>query len=421
MNILYLHQYFTTTEMVGGTRSYDFARRLTEAGHRVRMLTGDHQASGVGRGWRRSLESGIEVHWAPVKYDARMSYRDRMRSFMDFAFRAARYAPTVAADVVFATSTPLTIAFPAVHAARRLGVPMVFEVRDLWPAVPIALGALPNPILRSAAEWLERFAYRNAQQIVALAPGMKEHIVDKGYPAGRVTVIPNGADVELFSAARGSGQSVRAAYPWLQHRRMLLYCGAIGKVNGVSRLAHIAAAAQKLDPEIRFLVLGKGPEEDLVRRIAADMQILDRNFFMLGAVPKREVPAWLDAADLAVALISGPEILWKNATQNKFFDALAAGKPILSNFRGWQSTLAEEAGAGAIFDADDAERGARQLVALMHDREWLERAGRAARHLAVSQFDRAEHARILESVLWTAVDQFKSSNGASVPRDGVGY
>jgi glycosyltransferase involved in cell wall biosynthesis len=93
----------------------------------------------------------------------------------------------------------------------------------------------------------------------------------------------------------------------------------------------------------------------------------------------------------------------------------------VSNFRGWQSTLAEEAGAGAIVDADDAERGAQPLVALMHNREWLERAGRAARHLAVSRFDRAEHARILESVLLTAIDQFKSSNGASVPRDGVGY
>ena len=419
MNILYLHQYFTTPEMVGGTRSYELARRLTEVGHRVTMLTCDQQGSLAGSGWRQSLESGIDVHWAPVKYDARMSYRSRIRSFLDFGLRALRYAPRFMADVVFATSTPLTIAVPAVYAARRLGIPMVFEVRDLWPAVPIALGALPNPILRSAAEWLERFAYRNAQQIVALAPGMKEHIVSKGYPAGRVTVIPNGADVDLFSAARGSGRSVRATYPWLQHRPMLLYCGAIGRVNAISRLAHIAAAAEKLDPEIRFVVLGKGPEEELVRRTAADLQVLDKNFFMLGTVPKREVPTWLDAADLAVAMFSGPEILWKNATQNKFFDALAAGRPILSNFRGWQSTLVEDAGAGGVFDADDAEQGARQLVALMHNREWLERAGRAARHLAVTQFDRAEHARILESVLLTAVDQFKPSNGASVLRDRV--
>jgi glycosyltransferase involved in cell wall biosynthesis len=141
---------------------------------------------------------------------------------------------------------------------------------------------------------------------------------------------------------------------------------------------------------------------------------------MPGAVPKREVPVWLDAADLAVALISGPEILWKNATQNKFFDALAAGKPILSNFRGWQSTVVEEAGAGAIFDADEAERGARQLVRLMHDGDWLERAGRAARALASNRFDRADHARVLENVLQAAVDEFRSSGGSWVVHDKVG-
>jgi hypothetical protein len=76
------------------------------------------------------------------------------------------------ADLVFATSTPPTIALTGVYDLRRQKVPMVFEEQDLWPKLPVAKATLCNPVTRLAAQRLERFAYQSLAEIVALSPGM---------------------------------------------------------------------------------------------------------------------------------------------------------------------------------------------------------------------------------------------------------
>src|SRR5438105_2807505 len=182
MRIVYLHQYFVTPDMAGGSRSYEMARRLVAAGHEVHMVTSDQRPQPAKARWREALHAGIHVHWTPIPYDNVMGYGRRIRAFLAFAWRAAHKAAALRGDVVFATSTPLTIAIPAVYAAWRSRAPMVFEVRDLWPAVPIAIGAIRNPLIKWAALRLERFAYRHAARVVALAPGMRGEIAATGYP-----------------------------------------------------------------------------------------------------------------------------------------------------------------------------------------------------------------------------------------------
>jgi glycosyltransferase involved in cell wall biosynthesis len=91
---------------------------------------------------------------------------------------------------------------------------------------------------------------------------------------------------------------------------------------------------------------------------------------------------------MSIALFTGPEIVWRDAVQNKFFDALAAGKPVANNFRGWQAIVAEEAGAGLILDPRDVDAAARQLVARLRDPAWMAAASAAARRLGRERFDR---------------------------------
>lgn len=401
MRIAYLHQYFVTPSMPGGTRSYEMARRLVSAGHEVHMVTSDQSGDSSGDDWRTSVEAGINVHWAPVSYDNEMSYRRRILSFIAFAIRAARKARSLDPDVVFATSTPLTIAIPAVYAARRCAVPMVFEIRDLWPAVPIAIGVIRNPLAIRAAVALERFAYRNAARVVALAPGMRDEVIGCGYPPEKVVVIPNGCDLDVF-ADSDNAADLRHRYAWLGQRPLLVFAGTFGLINGMDYLVRLAAELLRLDPEIRIAAIGAGREFERTRSLAERLGVLNRNLYLIGRLPKSETAVWTRAADMTIALITGPEIVWRDAVQNKFFDSLAAGTPVANNFNGWQTRVAEEAGAGIRLSAEDIEAAAGDVARRLRDKEWLHRAGEAARRLAVERFDRdslaARLARLLEEV-----------------------
>ncbi len=405
MKILYLHQYFTPPRLPGGTRSWSLASRLVERGHEVHMITTDRSEEAAARPdkWNQTTEAGIQVHWTPVPYSNAMSYSKRIAQFFRFSFRAARRAREIGGDVVFATSTPLTIALPGVYASRRLRVPMVFEVRDLWPAVPIAVGAISNPVARFGARWLERFAYRNAERIVALAPGMKDAVAETGYPDDMITVIPNGADDRIIVSDDAAAARVRADNGWLADRKLVLYCGAIGLVNGVEWLARLAAKVRERDPEIRFAVIGDGAEKATLEDTAREFGVLDESLFVLGTMPKKDVAAWLQAANMTAALFTGPRIVWKDATQNKFFDSLAAGRPVACNFDGWQCQVAAEEGVGLVLDSKDIDKAATDLLSHLTSDEWMASASSRARELAATRFSMDSHAAKLEDVLTAAV------------------
>lgn len=404
MKILYLHQYFNTPSMAGGTRSYEMARRLVAWGHEVHMITTDRNGLfPQGGKWHETEEAGIHVHWTPIPYSNAMSYNERIRAFFAFSWRAARKAVAIGGDIVFATSTPLTIALPGVYASKRLKVPMVFEVRDLWPEVPIALGVLKNPLVIAAARWLERFAYRNSAHIVALAPGMKEHVAAKGYPEDKITVIPNGADVDLFEVSPSAGQMIREKYDWLGIRILIVSCGTLGSVNGIESLINIAEEVRRINTEIRFVVIGSGKEEGKLRNLAASKGLLDSSVFMIGSIPKIEIPKWLSAADACAIFYDGPEIVWKDSVPNKFFDCLAAGKPFVSNIRGWSQSLSANRGAGIILDMNTPQESAKALLSYLLDKEKIKKAKLSSKELAKTIFERSKLAKRLETTLMSCV------------------
>lgn len=403
MRIVYLHQYFNSPAMAGGTRSYEMARRLVAAGHEVDMVTTWREPL-AGRDWFMTNEAGIRVHWLPVQYSNRMNVPQRIRAFLHFAWAAARKAAELGGDVVFATSTPLTIALPGIYAAWRRRLPMVFEVRDMWPDVPIAFGVLRNPIAIALARRLERYTYRFATHVVALAPGMADDVAAKGIPRDKISVIPNGCDVDVFGATP-TGPSPREQFAWLGARKLVLYAGTLGRVAGVGYLVRLAAAVERLDPETRFVVIGEGAEQGVIRRAAEEAGLLDRTFFMFDAMPKRDLVPWLHACDMTLALFAGPRIAWKDAVQNKFFDSLAAGKPVACNFQGWQSQIAVESGVGLILDREDMMAAARDLVAAIHDDDWLAAVPGRAGHLVRSRFERGLLAGELEKLLRQVVER----------------
>ncbi|MDY0208304.1 MAG: glycosyltransferase family 4 protein [Pseudomonas sp.] len=387
MKIIYLHQYFNTPEMSGGTRSYEMARRMVAAGHEVHMVTSSRDQSNTNKGWYMTEEAGIKVHWFPVPYSNHMSFFQRIKAFFSFAFAAQKKAASLQGDVVFATSTPLTIALPAVFTARKLKVPMVFEVRDLWPEMPIAMGALKNPVLQWAAKKLERWAYNNSAAVVALSPGMKEGVVKTGYPASQVAVIPNSSDNLEFQHNPEAAQQFRAERSWLGNKPLIVYTGTFGKVNGVGYMVKLAKEFNRLNSDVKVLLVGDGAEKEQVILEAKAAGVFEKNLFIEPSIPKKDIPALLSAATMASALfIDLPEMRPNSA--NKFFDALASGTPVLLNYGGWMHELVTTRACGVAMWGQSIDAVAQELDSKMHDADWLSKAGQAARELAEQEFDR---------------------------------
>ncbi len=389
--------------MAGGTRSYEFARRLVARGHQVTIVTAEAEIDPYRkRGWRHSEEDGIDVFWAAVEYDNAMPPWRRIVAFVQFLVAASRKAATLPQDVVFATSTPLTVAIPGAWSAFRHKVPMVLEVRDLWPTVPIALGVVRSWPMRKMATMLEKWAYRRATSVVALSPDMAQGVLSVRHDVP-VHVIPNACDQELFGEPSEADEALRRHFRWVEGRPIVLYAGTFGKVNGVSYLVDVASSLRSVLPSAAVVLVGDGAEFDATRDRASRLGVLDENCFVLGRIPKEQVAAWFRACTIATStVIDVPELAANSA--NKFFDALAAGRPIAINHGGWLAEEIERSGAGLVLPPHDTERAARMLADFLVDPDRTRRASDAAKELGRQSFDRNLLAGDLEKVLVNAVD-----------------
>lgn len=405
MKITYLDQYFNTPVMPGGSRAFEMSRRLVAAGHTVNVVT-SYRSDDRGRHWFTAVEEGVTVYWYPVPYANTMNYSKRMTAFFKFAWAGSRKAASLDADIIFATSTPLTIAIPGAYAAWRQEIPMVFEVRDLWPEMPIAVGALKNPFLIKLARLLERFAYWRASYVVALSPGMADGVADTGFPRHRIRIIPNSCDLDCFSPDESAGRSFRTERPELGDGPIVLYAGTLGRINGVDYLASLADGMLKIRPDVRFVVLGDGYESEKIRTLAKDLGVLNINFFQYRRVPKQAIMGAFSAASIITSLFAPIPQMEKNSA-NKFFDGLAAGRPVAINHGGWQAELLRDSEAGLVLSRDP-DAAALQLAEYISDPERLNKAGRAARELGKTRFARDQLALQLENVLLAAVADKRS-------------
>jgi glycosyltransferase involved in cell wall biosynthesis len=401
VRILYLHQFFVTRDGTGGTRSYEFARHLVASGHEVTMLTAAPPGTS-----RRGLTSEREVDgirviearggYADYVAATRMGYGRRLVAFGRFAAAA-----TVAAlraprpDVVFATSPPLTMALPGIAAARRWKVPLVFEVRDLWPEAPIQMGALRSPAARRVARWLERAVYREATDVVALSPGMRDGVVAAGVAPDHVALIPNASDLDLFSPDVDPGD-LRARLG-LETSFVCAYFGTMGEANDLTQVVEAATLLQQRDQRaVAFVLQGDGK-----RRSALEREVAERglsNVVLLPASDKRAAARLAAASDACMTLFKDVPILATNSP-NKLFDTFAAGRPAIVNTDGWQRELVERHDAGLFVRPGDAADLADRVLFLRDNPDVARRLGENARALAEREFDRKLLAERLRGVL----------------------
>ena len=362
------------------------------------------------------MAEGVVVHYISVRYANSMGFSRRLAAFFLFAVLSSWVCLRHRAHVVFATSTPLTICLPAIACSLVQRIPMVFEVRDLWPEVPIAMGELKNPVLIAAARLLESMAYRRSSRVVALAPGMRQGVLNAGFPPNRIAVIPNGADLNIFDPKIPTSD---VAPDWLSRSdHMVLYAGTIGRANGVAYIPRLAAAIHQVAPTSRlvFAIIGDGACRQAVEAEAERLGVKDHTVFFLGTLTKMQVAKWMRQCSATIMTYDGPSIVYRDSVSNKFFDSLAASRPVIANFSGFSTLIATSVNAGLIVPKDDLESAARHCIDLLADSDRLHHMGRNALRLGRDLFSRDVLASDLERVL---VDAVRHPNRPRVTK--IGY
>lgn len=368
--------------MAGGTRSYYFARKLVERGHEVHLITSSSDSSGFS-GWHVEDVDGISVHSFSVPYSNNMGFSSRMLAFLKFATLSTIKAVQLRADLVFATSTPLTIAIPGIISSKLLRKSFVFEVRDLWPEVPIKLGVIKSPILKFLAKSLEKIAYSSAKTIITLSPGMYDGVKSTVGSDEKLHIITNISNLDIFS--QGNSDKFFQRHPDFIGKKIVLYAGTLGKVNGVGYLVDVAKHLRTLTNSICIVVFGDGIEKNQIIAQARRDEVLNVNFFVFDAVAKDKLVDVFSAASLSLStVIDVPELF--NNSANKFFDTLAAGRPVGINHGGWQADLISQYKLGVVLSRDVSEASG-QLVEFMGNEKELLNCGNRAFSIAVEKFE----------------------------------
>lgn len=389
MRVLYFHQHFSTPKGSTGIRSYEMARRLIKAGHGVTMVCGSYGGGNTGlessfrRGRREGVVDGISIIEFDLAYSNRDGFLKRSLMFLLFALRSIWVAMTRQYDVVFATTTPLTAGIPGIFARWLRGKAFVFEVRDLWPELPRAMGVIKNPVVLWLMSVLEWCSYHSAHRLVALAPGMAEGIESRGIPKERIAMIPNGCDFDIFADATNPWRPGGVA----EADFLAIFTGTHGVANGLGAVLDVAAELKSRGrDDIKLALVGDGKlKPELVDRARREGL---SNVVFHDPVDKQRLAGLMAGADVGLQILANVPAFYFGTSPNKFFDYISAGLPVINNYPGWLERLLEESGAGVAVPPDNAGAFADALIDLADHRDRLPAMSRAASELGQQRFDR---------------------------------
>lgn len=378
MNILYLHQYFKFPDERGGTRSYDLASSFVKKGLEVSVVsaTSDERYNN-GKRWNTLNREGLKIYYIYLPYGNHLTYLKRSLVFFQFLWFSTFKLLKLKTDVVLATSTPLTIGIPALFKKWLHKTPYVFEVRDVWPEAVIAIGAIKNRFLQKLLYRMEKLIYKHAAYIVPLSTDMQKSIITR-FPLFKNKadiVIPNISEVDRFQTPTNAIDLSQIL--GMQPRFSVLYAGTFGKVNGLDYVVRLAEKTIKLDPKLVYILIGVGAYKESVKELAVQKKIYNRNVFILDPVTKNELPGWYDVVSMGSSFVSDIKELWANSA-NKFFDTLAAGKPVLINHEGWQAEVIRKDNLGYVLPVEIDDNAAADFVSYTKDEDLYNEQGQNA-------------------------------------------
>ncbi|MCA6078619.1 glycosyltransferase family 4 protein [Fulvivirga sedimenti] len=374
MHIRIIHQYFRTPDKGGGLRSYYIARELLDKGYRVSVITATNEN-------KAHFENigGIEVHYIPVYYTNHLSFYSRLHAFLRYVFLCVRKIRSLErADLNYVITTPLTTGVIAIYEKFRRKTPYIFEVGDLWPDAPIQLNVLKNPILKWLARGLEQRSYQGASALIGLSPPISDYLRNCK-PSKTVLTITNFSNVQV---RRNTKDPVlfRKELGIAPEAFLIAYAGTIGMANHLEYLVDFINTIP-LDWPVHAVVMGDGARLPQIRAYAGG----NGRITFLEKGGQQQVADLLTASNAVYISFYNVPVL-NTGSPNKFFDAIAAGKLVILNFKGWLKSLVESENIGFYQDPGNPSLALDKLKEYIDNPEEFEGVGGRGMRMAETRY-----------------------------------
>jgi len=395
MRILLVHQYFLEEDDSGGSRWNEISKLWTELGHEVVVIAGMMHANGLkkregykGKYFVTRLQNNIKVYRTHVSEHYNSGFFGRFWgycSFMLSSLWAGLFIVRGKYDLILVTSPPLFVGVTGYVLSRLKRIPLIFEIRDLWPESAIDTGVLTNKLIINLSLAFESFIYKKAKRINVLTPAFYNTLLDKkGVPADKLIMIPNAADFALSDGLLQNfdTNAFRKAHS-LENHFVITYVGAHGVANHLDQVLDAAEALS--DTNVLFLLVGEGMEKE---RLVNDTERRGlKNIRFLDSVPKKEVFKYILASDMGASILKRV-VTFKTVYSNKTFDYFSCKKPVLMAIDGVSRQLVEDAKAGSYVEPENTAAYNAIIREYMKDPQRLIREGENGYQFAKANFDR---------------------------------
>ncbi|MBR9859449.1 glycosyltransferase family 4 protein [bacterium] len=393
--ILIFYQYFGTPKGSWSTRIYELAKRWTEKGCSVTVVTTPYEKSDIqAKGFISHQEiDGINLIVVNCADSNRFPLWKRAFRALSFALVSIYYALKLKYDVLLSSSGPITVGLPLVVSKRFRKKRYFFEVRDLWPEGGIEMGKIKSKPFIKLSRWFEKLCYSSSHGVITASIGQEKFILNK-YPGLNTLVIPNASDLSLF------GWVSQDVLPeWTRGKSLFTHIGSLGFIHNMSYWMEVAEELKKQDPSSQYqmVFIGDGAERTMLEEWKVKSSL--ENVHFLGLMPKNKLPIWVQSSVATLfATLDNP--VQDTCSPNKIFDSFAAGVPIVQTSNGWIKELVNSENCGINISLKDPKQAAEAMIELATDTERLKLMQIAAKRLAEGEFNRSKLAdKYLEFIL----------------------
>src|SRR2546421_5110661 len=394
-------------------RAAELSRHWARDGHDVTVLTGfpNHPTGIVPAKYRakfrhlvsREMIDGVSVIRTWLFPFPNCKAYERMLNYSSFCASSASTGMFLSRhDVIIATSPQLLVGLSGWWLARCKRVPLVFEVRDLWPESLAAVGiGTCNSLLHRSLARVAGFLYRNSQHVVVVSPSFKDHLISHwNVPGDKICIVENGVEANLFSP-QNSDSELRCKLG-IADKFVVCYIGTLGMAHGLESVLEAASRLQHTAPEVVFLLIGEGAEKSRMMSVARERQLDNVRF--IDQQPREQIPAYICASDACLVTLKKSEV-FKTVIPTKMLEFMSCARPVILGVDGQARQLIEEAGAGIVIEPENSQALVAAITQLSADRERGTAFGRKGREYILQHFSRgataAKYIDILQSLLRT--------------------